>query len=634
VSSLSEAPALVATLLVFACFATPGIAALARFAPELDSLERFAYGIPLGLTGTTLFLFGLACGVGLTPFAVIGTAVLALGVALGLRAPRVTAGERTPASSFLRTREGRIVALVLGAFALRFAILWWTVLRVDATGLSAGWVNLWADWGMHLGDVSSFAYGGNFPHVHPRLIGHAYSYHFLTSVTAAASVRLGLDPLVALPLHSFLLTIVLLFALYGFARHFVGGRGVAALAVTLVLLGGGLGWWLPIRAAFHAHGVLAALLAKPWSQPAEDAANFRWQNLYASLVGPQRSCLYGLPLGMLVLRLLDAATRSGERRTFLLAGVAAGLLPMAHQGTLLTLVLTVPALVLLFPSRGWLFFVAAAAAIGLPQEAFLARGNAGALSAVRFHLGWIAAPDPWPIFWLKNLGLLLPLAIAGFVWRTPLAPRARRFLLALMAPFVVANVFLLLPWDWDNTKVLTFWFIACCLAAAAAIAALWRSHGRLVRVALGIVVVSLTLSGALWNLSELLDRDRNLWLTPEELTLVQALRTSTPPHALIATGTRPNHPVTLLSGRRVVMGYPGWLWAQGLSSARAEQDLRVILAGGPAAESLIERDGVDDVVIGPEERGTFGARDSFFANRWPTIFTSADYRVFAVSRAR
>ena len=629
--------AILTALLLFAALASPGVAALRRRAPELSLLERLAYGVPLGMVAGTLLLFLLACLLGFTPAVIVATATawaalawpLGAGTAPGSRAWRA---EVRSALDALRTPDGVAAAIVLALFTARFALLWATVLRVDASGLSAGWVNLWADWGMHLGDVASFAYGANFPPVHPRLFGHPYAYHFLSSVTPAAAVRLGLDPLVAVPLHSFLLGEALLLGLYAFARRILGGRGAAALAVLLFVLGGGWGWWLPLTNALR-HGP-AALLARPWSQALADAANLRWQNVWFSMVGPQRSCLYGLPLGMLALTLLDVGTRTRARRAFALAGVAAGLLPLAHQGTLLTLVLTTPFLFLFFPSARWLVFFVVWAAVGLPQELWLTRGGTAALASIRFHPGWIAPPTPWAWFWLANLGLFLPLAAAGFLWRDALAPRARRFLLAFLPAFVVANLFLLLPWDWDNTKILTFWFLSTCLLAAGVIAAAWRRFpSPFARAAAVLVGLSLTLSGVLVNLDEALGRDRNLWLTNEEVGLARALRDHTPPHAVIATGMRPNQPVTLLSGRRVITGYGGWLWAQGLAYGREERDLRAILAGGPGTDSLLARYGVAAVVIGPDERASFGASDSAWTARAPLLLATANYRVYDAARS-
>jgi hypothetical protein len=318
-----------------------------------------------------------------------------------------------------------------------------------------------------------------------------------------------------------------------------------------------------------------------------------------------------------------------------IAGLAAGLLPFAHQGTLLALALTTPFLFLLAPSRRWILFFGVWVALALPQLAPMLRDGPGALSATRVHVGWIAAPDQWTWFWLKNLGLFLPLAIVGLLWRGALAPPARRFLLGLMPAFVVANLFVFQPWDWDNTKLLTFWFLATCILAAAVITALWRTlRAPIMRAALGIVVASLMLSGVLVNVNQALGHDRYVLLTREEMDLAREIRERTPPHALIATGMRHNHPVTVLTGRRVLIGYTGWLWSHGLKYAQQESDLRSILAFSPDARRLMSHYGVDYVVIGPEEREQLGAREDDFAARYPCVIRTARYRVFEISRGR
>lgn len=629
---------LLSSLLFFAALAAPGVSALGRFVPEFSRVERTAYGVPLGFVGGTLGLLALACVFGLTSVLVVLWALLCVVLAVILSArkgrPDSAADERK-ASGFGWHRPGLIASgLVLLLFVIRWTLLWSNALSVDEHGLSVGWVNLWGDWAQHLGDVSTFAWGDNFPPVQPRLWGHAFPYHYLTSVTVAAAVRLGLDPVVALPLHSFLLSVTLLLALHTFAQHFTGRHAVATLAVALFLLGAGWGFRLPIQAAITSHAGPLSLLARPWDSAAQQASNYRWQNLYFSLIAPQRAFLYGLPLGLLVLRLLDAAVREHERRFFLLAGVVAGMLPLAHQGTLLSLALTTPFLMVLFPSPGWVLYFGAWAAVGVPQLLPMIHGGANALGFTRVQLGWMAAPDPWVWFWLKNLGLFLPLTLAGFLWRAALPDGSRRFLLGLMPVFAAANLFVFQPWDWYNIVILTFWFLAVCILSAAVITTLWSRRGPLMRIALAVVVVSLTLSGLLVNLDELLGRDRHLLLTREELDLARAIRERTPPRSMFATGQRHNHPVTVLGGRRVIVGYPGWLWSQGFHYQQEERDLRSILAFSPEARGLMDHYGVDFVAIGPEEREQLGAREDLFAARYPTVIRTAQYRVFAVSRGR
>ena len=82
---------------------------------------------------------------------------------------------------------GLFPALVIGAFALRWIALWRGALTYDAAGLWAGQAYIWGDWALHLGDVTSFVYGDNFPPTNTRYAGAPLAYHYLTSITAAAS---------------------------------------------------------------------------------------------------------------------------------------------------------------------------------------------------------------------------------------------------------------------------------------------------------------------------------------------------------------------------------------------------------------------------------------------------------------
>src|SRR4029453_9803411 len=114
-------------------------------------------------------------------------------------------------------------------------------------------------------------------------------------------------------------------------------------------------------------------------------------------------------------------------------------------------------------------------------------------------------PDPWLWFWLKNLGLMLPLAVLGLFGPGLFARESRRFLFALMPAFVVANLFIFQPWDWDNTKILTFWYLGISILCAALLVRTWRGWTSPVpRIAVGVALASLLLSGALLNLNQLL----------------------------------------------------------------------------------------------------------------------------------
>ena len=620
----------IGSLLSISAMGALGVAILRRGAGFMTPVERVAYGVPLGVVVGSLALVAVAplTGFGSGEFL---TLAAGMGALAAWRSGRRTARAAPSPAPTVGARGGRLLpALVLGAFGLRWAVLWLGALSVDGAGLHAGFINLWGDWSQHLGDVTSFAYGDNFPPTHPRMTGAPFAYHYLSSVTVAAMVELGMSPLVALPLHSFLFSVCAALGIYAFAARMTRERAVAALALLLFMLGGGLGWWLTV-ARPEGSTTLAAVWRHLWDFRQQEAANFRWQNVYFALIGPQRGYLYGIPLGLLTLTLLFEAAGRQRPRLFLGAGLVAGLLPLAHLGTLLTLALMAPCLVLLFPSRGWLLFFAAWIAFAAPQLYVQQGGGLGAANALRWQPGWVAAPDSWGWFWLKNLGAFVPLLGLALADRDLLDASARRWLWGFMPLFVVANLVVFQPWDWDNTKVLVYWFLAVCILVAAWLARAWRCWPRPpVRLGLTALVATMVLSGILLNLNQLLGRDRHLMLTGEEMELAEAVRTRTPPRAVFAVGLQHNHPVPMLAGRRVVMSYPGWLWSQGMDYAARERDLREMFALAPRAPELFEVYRVDYVVIGPEERARLGADSAAYRARYPRVIRTAGYEVFAV----
>jgi hypothetical protein len=592
---------------------------------ELSSLELVAYGAPTGLVAGSLLMLLFASLAGrLTPIIVAAPVVAALGAVLLVRRTLEAAPVQVSA-------PGRSLWLVLGVAAIAWALFWSQALRVTPGGISAGTVGIWGDWSLHLGDVSSFAYGDNFPPQNPRFAGRGYPYHYLTSITVAAMVRLGMNPIHALPLHSFLLCLLVAAGLYAFTLRLTGDSAAGALALVLFLLGGGLAWSWGLDEVLRAPE-LTRVLTRVRQVSAQGAQGYEWQNVHLALLVPQRGYLYGLPLALLILTLLYEAVRSGDVRTFALAGAAAGLLPLAHLSTLLALALITPFLVLLHPTRGWAAFFALWVAVAVPQLYWQQGGQAGPALALRLQPGWMAGSLPWGWFWLKNLGCFLPLLVVALLNRSLLPRRGARFLLGFMPVFVLANLLVFQPWDWDNTKVLVYWYLAGCILVAVLICRTWRETRVGMRVIVALALLTLLLSGVLLHLHQALGMDRHLMLTREEVKLAEQVRAATPPDALFAVGPRHNHPVSLLAGRRLLMGFPGYLWSTGVDYSGRERDLQAIFALSPDAPDLLRAYGVDYVVIGRYEREHLGADLQAYRRRFPLVVRTSSYEVFGVGR--
>jgi len=94
----------------------------------------------------------------------------------------------------------------------------------------------------------------------------------------------------------------------------------------------------------------------------------------------------------------------------------------------------------------------------IPTLWFFPFGNK---SFFRIQWGWMAQDTFFWNFWLKNLGLYLLFIIAGFIIALQLDHQKKiaSFYGASIGIFVLANIFIFQPWEFDNTKIFMLWFL-------------------------------------------------------------------------------------------------------------------------------------------------------------------------------
>jgi hypothetical protein len=650
-------PALL-SLAWLAALAVPGIAALARLAPFLTPLERLAHGAILGIVAGTLALIPLAVLAGLTTTVILAVGIVSVAVAvlLWLAPGRGRPGSAARIASLrdwlvgggLAGWLGRLdpwATLLFAALAVRWVLLWDDAIATAVDGLWADHEYLWSDWPTHIGIVTRFAWGDNFPPVNTLFAGLPLSYHYLSDLTPAAFVVLGMDPVEALPLHSLVLSFVAALSLWAFIRRLGIRPSIATLGTFLFLFGAGLGWIVTAGTLDQTKDLIRTLFDLPWDEKAVGELHIRFFNPYLAFLMSQRAYLYGLPLAMLMITLLVAAARRRDVKRFVLAGVVGGLLPLSHLPTLLAMAIAVPFLALFLARRpwedprrsipwtGWIAFGLVWIAVAMPQLLSQLGGGAGALSAFRFQLGWVAPPDPWWWFWIKNLGLFIPLALIGLAATRALPPRSNRVVLALMPIFIVANLAAFQPWDWDNHKILVYWFLGVAIVVAALLVRVWRRQPSVtVRLLLVLVVGSMTLGPLLENLDQAEGHMRFRMISAEQQELAARIRDASDPHDLLVTGMQSHDPVMMLSGRQVYMGYWGQLWVSGIPYEERQREVAEIYRLSPAGEQIIRDNEIDYVVVGPDERSPQGlaADEDEFAARFPVATRTENWRVYDV----
>ena len=85
-----------------------------------------------------------------------------------------------------------------------------------------------------------------------------------------------------------------------------------------------------------------------------------------------------------------------------------------------------------------------------------------------------------------------------------------------------------------------------------------------------------------------------------------------------------------VTGRPSLIRYPGHLSSHGIDYRQREEDARAIYRGGPEAMRLIEKYGIEYVLISPEEGASVSPNEAFFS-RFPIAAQTGQYRVYRVA---
>jgi hypothetical protein len=644
-----------AILLVGCVVAGFGITYLSGMALNFE--ERLAFGTVLGAMAVSVVSFLLSMVVrDVTLGTVITGIAIAIaaggGVAVANRdrvaadvsdaiarwaAPLRTAGHPWPLAA---------VFLVCGAWTVHFLHQAYVV---KPDGLWAGYINIWGDWAAHLTFAGSFAYGHNFPPQYPIDPGNHLGYPFMIDFLAANLVPLGASLPSAVVLTSGLLGIAFPAVFYLAAARFAGSRGAAAIAVFVFLLGGGLGFVYFIGNILV--GGVRVLGYLPREYTLNRDLNFQWLNPVLAYLVPQRSTLFGFSLALLVLMLVWLAVRERhDWKPFLFAGIVAGLMPAFHvhaYGTVVALAafwavfnrrkewvaFFVPALVLAIPVLAWMWPPANNSACGAGVSLYGYCLEPGWLSYTDWQRdGVIYFPFDFVWFWIKNTSVFIPLlVIAQFAQRS--FPTAfPKWFAPMWLWFLVPNVIVLQPWDWDNTKFFIFWALLGSIMVGGFIAGMVRRWPGSAALA-SVLLVLLCLSGTL-DLARASDASVSSYefTDTKGLQVADWVRQNTAPDAVFAVADEHNSPIPTLSGRRVMSGYPGWLWTYGLRDyARKQADEAAILRGDQNTPDLVDRYGVNYVLIGPQELApSRAASQAYWQRNGTLVYSNGEYFVYRV----
>lgn len=647
---------LVAAIFLAACaFAGFGISYLSGVVLSLE--ERIAFGAVLGAMAVAMVSFALSLLVrdvnvltvlvGLTISLVVGLVAMRrdrsrlhsdlLDARKRWLAPLRTAGHPWPLAA---------VIVVCGSWTVHFLH---QAFVYTPTALLVGYINIYGDWAAHLSFAGSFAYGRNFPPEFPLDPGHHLGYPFMIDFLAANLVPLGASLTEALTATSGLLGLAFPAVLYLAVQRFAGGRAAAVIALFVFVLSGGLGFYL-LFGDIRQHG-LAVFQHLPREYTLNRSLNYEWLNPVLAYLVPQRTVLFGFSLALIVLVVIWIALHErAPRQAFLFAGLVTAAMPIFHVHAYGTVV-AVGFFWMLFQRRSeWLAFFIPALVIGVPILVWMwppannsVCGDLSNVGGYCLNLGWLSPGElprdgdigfGWQFiwFWIRNTSLLLPLMLAAHVLYRWFPTNFPTWFTPMWLWFVVPNVIVLQPWIWDNTKFFIFWALLGSVVVGGVLAGMMR-RGPMMATAAGAMLVLLCASGFLD-----LTRASDFSVSSVQLTdagglqVAQWVRQHTSPNSVFAVADESNSPIPTLAGRRVVIGYSGWLWTYGLPDyVQKGQDVKRILDGDSSAPALVKKYGVDYVMIGPQELPR-GASRAYWDDHGTEVYNDGEYSVYRVNR--
>ncbi|MFH1354201.1 MAG: hypothetical protein ABIH36_02840 [bacterium] len=469
--------------------------------------------------------------------------------------------------------------------------------------LHTGVLNAYGDIGWHMSNITSLQNNNSFVPQNPIFASTPLTYPFLTNFFSTMLLETGATLSRSITMPTLLLFTITLVLIYCFALKLTGKKIAAAITLLLFLFAGGTVGWIQIFGDWQeSSGTLINFLSslpRHYTGHSDNPLQLHLINPLISLLLPQRSFLFGIPLALTLLLLL-LQTKSRGTPALITAGVLAGILPLFHAHTVLTLVPAILGLLIIYPAKKWLYFFFTAGLIGIPGLLIYQAGSSSFSSLFKLQLGWMSSPDNFFIYWIKNTGLIIPATMLAIILPAPRATKA--LAIAGFVIFIAANIWLFAAWEWDNTKLFVYWLLFSLPLVSYLLVKLFRSSSLALRGVIIAFFIFHTLSGAL-DVFQLALPNSPTWQvwSKHDVDFAQEIRANTQLSDTIITAPIHNSTVAL-TGRPQYLGYPGHVWTHGGNHWNREAATRQFYEG--KIDTLPETT-VTHVLVGPAEKSMY-----------------------------
>ncbi len=543
------------------------------------------------------------------------------------------------AEEFKKYKSGLI--LTLCTWGLYFLYICPKMLFLTDKGIETGLAYVWADWPVHIAQAIRFAYHepSSWFTATPFYYDHRMTQHFVVNLISAILMRMGVSLINAFVIPSIILTIVLLVVLYTFFFQFFKSKFQAFFSVTLFLANGGLGIIVFIN------DVLKNGFIKTLSFPPQSYTNLQLpdshtpcQNFIISELLPQRAFLLGLPIALILIMVLQHWIKNNFNNTsnlhLILFGLMTGCMFAIHAFSFITLVILGFVLILYTKKyyEKWILIVLGVCLSFGFIYFYVFGGQIESKSFIRWHLGWMSHSKnilDFISFWIINWGAMLPLAVYSTIeykrYKEPI-------ILWGWAIFLISNLFLVAPWDWDNYKLLTWSYLVFCIPVISLLSYWWNKKDILIRISVVVLFLSMTGAGFvdIYKITKTEKLKYTIW-NNDEIKLADEFRKISLSNDRVLTADIHNHWVSCLSGRQIVMGFTGQIWSWGIDVGNTPQDVKNMYSGTESSKQLMKQYKISYIVIGPQEQSKFHPDENFFLENYKLVLQRGAYKVFKVT---
>lgn len=527
--------------------------------------------------------------------------------------------------------------IILAIFIFIFTFLASQLLIRKNGSLLVQPVHSYGDISLHLGLISSFAYGNNFPPESPILAGTSISYPFLFDfITAVFVSSASIEIEEAIAVTGILMTAVVILSLGYFGLILTKNKLAAILFLTIFVFNGGLGFLVFIQDLQSTNlNLLEFITHLSKDYTALKDIGYQWINVVISMFLPQRGFLLGLSMGLLILRIFWQLSEEFNKRSLILGVLLFSLLPIIHAHTMIALIPFLIWLAIKFSFKNsqttrFIFLIGFLGVIIVfaLSKAFLGQAE-DPLEHIKYQLGWMAHGEDLLIFYLKNFGLsliLMPIfIIVGLMQKLKIAYFAT---IGLMW-FILPSLFIFQPWDFDNSKLFIYWYLSISLLTAHYLSKFLLGRSVLLLIISILSIFLLTFSAQLDIIRLLFSSGtRHEVYSPPAIKLSEFVKSNTPKDAVFLAVDKFDNPAITLAGRKTVVGFHGWLWTYGLNYYQREADVRVMLAGQADLDRFKKYNITHAIFF--QDPTEYIINKEFFRKNFQLIYDQDGYEVFKI----